>query len=266
MSDDDFKVDAAGSPISWWQSGLFLFGAVMSIVWLAAGIYLMNFTTERAAALEPNDWGDVFAGLFAPVAFLWLVLGFIQQGRELQFSTQALRLQARELNLQARELRNSVEQQKALVKVATDQLKTDLEDAKQRQKEREQESQPRLVLRAGGNSGGPDGSTYEFVLSNHRAAALNTRVVISPIPRDGEDRSIGTLLQDRDKLFTVRFANQMPPELTFRILYDDINGTKRTETHVARTESDGRGGRRVVVTPILDTTTAQSNSSKAANG
>jgi hypothetical protein len=52
-------------------------------------------------SMTPNMWGDWAAGLAAPIAFLWLVLGYFQQGEE-------LRLQVRELNA-------SVEQQTALV-------------------------------------------------------------------------------------------------------------------------------------------------------
>ncbi|MBF4211172.1 hypothetical protein EI533_26100 [Pseudomonas donghuensis] len=37
------------------------------------------------------------AGVFSPLAFLWLVLGFVQQGFELRISSDALRLQAKEL-------------------------------------------------------------------------------------------------------------------------------------------------------------------------
>lgn len=59
-------------------------------------------------ALKPNELGDFLAGVFGPIAFLWLVLGFLQQGRELRISSEALQMQAKEL-------RESVEQQAALV-------------------------------------------------------------------------------------------------------------------------------------------------------
>lgn len=49
-----------------------------------------------------NEVGDFLAGAFGPVAFLWLVLGFLQQGYELR--------------MQATELKNSVEQHKEMVK------------------------------------------------------------------------------------------------------------------------------------------------------
>lgn len=57
--------------------------------------------------LELNAKGDFLAGVFAPLAFLWLVFGYYQQGRELKLNTEALRLQADEL-------KNAVDEQKRL--------------------------------------------------------------------------------------------------------------------------------------------------------
>ncbi|MDC5162627.1 hypothetical protein ACJOYG_05320 [Acinetobacter baumannii] len=48
--------------------------------------------------LNSNELGDFLAGIFAPLAFLFLYLGYIQQSKELQQNTQALSLQAHELN------------------------------------------------------------------------------------------------------------------------------------------------------------------------
>jgi hypothetical protein len=60
---------------------------------------------EDLAVMKLNEYGDFFAGVFGPVAFGWLVLGYIQQGRELKISSNALRIQAEEL-------KSSVEYQK----------------------------------------------------------------------------------------------------------------------------------------------------------
>ena len=57
-----------------------------------------------------NEIGDFLAGFFSPVAFLWLVVGYFQQGEELKLNTRAL-------ELQVNELKKSVEQQKELVEV-----------------------------------------------------------------------------------------------------------------------------------------------------
>jgi hypothetical protein len=61
--------------------------------------------------------------LAAPVAFIWLVLGFLQQGDELRLSTQAL-------IYQVDELRESVEQQKQLVDASTKAVEASTEHTK----------------------------------------------------------------------------------------------------------------------------------------
>lgn len=58
------------------------------------------FDLDDMKKLKPNEWGDFFAGFFAPLAFLWLIFGYYQQGQELR--------------LQAQEFANFVEEQKKL--------------------------------------------------------------------------------------------------------------------------------------------------------
>ncbi|RYD33455.1 MAG: hypothetical protein EOP87_10950 [Verrucomicrobiaceae bacterium] len=65
--------------------------------------------------LPPNELGDFLAGAFGPVAFLWLILGYLQQGDELRQNGEALRMQAEELA-------KSVEQHKELVRASQEQV------------------------------------------------------------------------------------------------------------------------------------------------
>lgn len=74
-------------------------------------------------ALELNEKGDFLAGIFSPLAFLWLVYGYLQQGRELKYNSESLRIQANEL-------KNSVEEQKKLIKIHEDDQKVRHEQAK----------------------------------------------------------------------------------------------------------------------------------------
>jgi Fe2+ transport system protein B len=58
-----------------------------------------------------NNLGDFLAGVFGPLAIFWLILGFLQQGKELQQNTEALEMQADELKKsvnQEKNLRSSV--------------------------------------------------------------------------------------------------------------------------------------------------------------
>lgn len=91
-------------------------GGVVTAIYLVGIAFLVYLKRDSLQALELNGIGDFLAGVFGPIAFLWLVLGYIQQGRELKLSSEALRMQAEEL-------KSSVEQQTIMAVAATDQLK-----------------------------------------------------------------------------------------------------------------------------------------------
>lgn len=93
----------------------------------------------RLLEMKLNELGDFLAGFFAPLAFLWLVLGYLQQGEELQHSTRALQLQAEEL-------RNSVEQQRELVEVTRQQLNSEQETLALEQRYRTEAAKPRFAF------------------------------------------------------------------------------------------------------------------------
>ncbi|MDH2633893.1 hypothetical protein [Acinetobacter nosocomialis] len=88
---------------------------VLTTIYLFLVIGFAIFDLDKMRELKPNEWGDFFAGFFAPLVFLWLIFGYYQQGKELQQNTKAL-------NLQAEELKNSVEQQEELVKATREEL------------------------------------------------------------------------------------------------------------------------------------------------
>ena len=60
-------------------------------------------------AMSLNEWGDFVAGAAAPLALLWLVIGYYQHGEELKLNTMALEAQQRELHQQVKETKQLVE-------------------------------------------------------------------------------------------------------------------------------------------------------------
>ncbi|MNN11277.1 hypothetical protein D3C76_892180 [compost metagenome] len=82
----------------WWCSrSLEWWAAHLTVLYIGGAITIMGAKFDQLISLELNEIGDLAAGAFGPVAFLWLVLGYIQQGRELKLSSEALRMQAEEL-------------------------------------------------------------------------------------------------------------------------------------------------------------------------
>lgn len=86
-----------------------VFWAVIAYLFLIV-IYTILFAVSEGEniLLSSNELGDFLAGSFAPLAFLFLYLGYKRQGEELKQNTKAL-------EKQAEELANSVAEQKRLI-------------------------------------------------------------------------------------------------------------------------------------------------------
>lgn len=78
-------------------------GFALTAVWLIIfGIILRNSWPD-AVEMGLNEWGDFLAGLTAPLALLWLVIGYFLQSEELSLNTKALKAQQEELRRQVEE-------------------------------------------------------------------------------------------------------------------------------------------------------------------
>lgn len=74
-----------------------MIGMALSVVYvLGVAIYLI-VQGQNPADLRLNELGDFLGGVSSPLAFLWLVLGFFQQSREIRLSNKALQMQAQEM-------------------------------------------------------------------------------------------------------------------------------------------------------------------------
>lgn len=96
--------------------GIALTGLYAAFAW-----WLVGDRISQLQVMELNAVGDFFAGVFGPIAILWLVLGYFQQGIELRQGTAAL-------NFQGEELKNSVEQQRQLASLSLQSLELERKD------------------------------------------------------------------------------------------------------------------------------------------
>jgi len=65
-------------------------GIYLTIGWVIGWAILLGFNWDTARLMRFNEWGDFFAGVSGPLALAWLVVGYFQQGEELQKNTTAL--------------------------------------------------------------------------------------------------------------------------------------------------------------------------------
>jgi len=150
-------------------------GIVISVVYSLGLAYVLYRRWDQLFGLKLNEFGDLMAGAFGPLAILWLVLGYFQQGIELRINSDALKLQADELA-------NSVEQQRELVKVARDQYQSDREAMEHQIKAfaAEQErvrlgAQPKFTLSFGGGHGIE--SKHSVIFANYGQTCTDLRLV-----------------------------------------------------------------------------------------
>ncbi len=69
-----------------------------SCIWVLGWVvYVCWYLIKPDANMTPNTWGDFMAGGFAPLAFLWLVVAFFQQGELLRQNTKSIDIQQQEL-------------------------------------------------------------------------------------------------------------------------------------------------------------------------
>lgn len=148
------------------------FAWALTGIWvLAAGSYIY-VALPHIEGLDAVDVGALLSGVFMPLAFLWLIVGFFQQGAELRQNAEALRQQADRLEQQ-------VQGTKSLVLVAVRQAEATVRMVQLERQKFEEETrsrmraaQPRFVL----DEGMRHPRTGSMRLHNFGAAASNLSI------------------------------------------------------------------------------------------
>lgn len=72
-------------------------GLSITTVWMGAGLYYLSAVVgwDNFVHLPTADIGSFFEGAFAPLAFLWLVIGHFMQQKEISANTRAISMQER---------------------------------------------------------------------------------------------------------------------------------------------------------------------------
>ncbi|MDH1068476.1 hypothetical protein N5B96_03045 [Acinetobacter johnsonii] len=120
----DFIKQNMSSVINW----------LLTLGWMAIVFYLWQYSGIKKPD-ELNAVGDFLAGVFAPLAFFWLVRGYYQQGEELRQNTQALKMQSDELA-------NSVLQQQHIVALTREELEITKKELERQRKLRKSHALP----------------------------------------------------------------------------------------------------------------------------
>ena len=117
---------------------LTILGFGLTAVWVLIFGIVIYLRSSNTGEVSLNEWGDFLAGASAPLALLWLVIGYFQHGDELRLNTEALQLQQKELKLQVKETAN-------LVDAANRQAQAAYQDLEDRREREAREAEPEFV-------------------------------------------------------------------------------------------------------------------------
>lgn len=211
----------------------FVFGFVVTAAWLSGLGFLAYAQRTQFVSMDPNEWGDFLAGAFAPLAFFWLVIGYLQQGEELRVSSKALQLQADEL-------KNSVEQQRELVEVTRLQVESEREAFAHQQAVHQESLRPNFTAVGSGGAFSGDGkSKYNIALTNSGNTATEVSIEIE-IGKD-EIKHIGSFAVcergfQRQLELSLPAPYPLNTDQRLRISFRDLLGVSRqVEFSVSRT-------------------------------
>ena len=147
---------------------------ILTLAWIvAASVLLWCDLSTRDTPLEINQLGDYLAGVAAPLAFMWLVVGYFQQASQIRQNTSALKLQLLELQ-------QSVLQQEKLAAAAKEQCDLMVQSAEDNARTLAAMHQPIFEWRCG--EPGLQGNRKKWPLSFYNRAAQATDLKLSPSP------------------------------------------------------------------------------------
>lgn len=130
--------------------------------------------------LRLNEVGDSLAGGVGPIALLWLILGFFQQGIELKQNTKALKLQAAELANLVEQQAKTVALQESTLERENEMLNLARQESDSRMRAAEEEAararraaDPNIVCIGSGSSGSGAKWDYSITLLNAGATVYD---------------------------------------------------------------------------------------------
>ncbi|MGO4260170.1 hypothetical protein [Lysobacter sp. TAB13] len=195
------------------------------IFWLITAIYVASVVAATFCLLlewptRANEWGDVFAGVFSPLAFLWLLYAALAQRSELELQRAEIKenneTQAKQQAQMARQA-DALEAQAARLRAQAD-----------------AEFQPVFILDTSGAS--PHG-TIRIDLMNVGAAVLDVSIdaddgvllSVGSGRRQVRDLVISYWKKDESALVDLPMNGDSHHDKEFRLTYTRLDGVSLTQ-------------------------------------
>ncbi|RAU18891.1 hypothetical protein DN062_05260 [Nitrincola tibetensis] len=214
-----------------------IFGIIFTATYILAIIFLRWANLSDLQTMPLNELGDFLAGVFGPLMLLWLILGYIQQQKELRQNTKAL-------ELQADELRKSVEQHKELVAATREQVQADLKSLEIEEIRSLREAHPVFSVTSAG-WGSRTGVNFKFniMILNSGQPASSVKFSSSPSIRQIESSGIVHYFasgQTQTISWDSEVSGDAPAELRLVINCRDANTRPYTKIFEMVLDSDNK--------------------------
>jgi hypothetical protein len=95
----------------------FAFITVAYLLAVMLGAWCLGYFDPAGTPIAPNEWGDVLAGVFSPLAFLWLLYASLSQRAELELQREELKQNNFTQDAQREEMQRQVEAMTAQAKL-----------------------------------------------------------------------------------------------------------------------------------------------------
>ena len=206
-------------------------GMAFTCAWVGMLVVYVVSNFDKVTNLDPNEFGDFLAGAFGPVALFWLVIGYFQQGEELQQNTEALRLQHEELVRSVAEQKLLVAEQQAQTAIA----KTQLEEQRRRYVEesldRMRAAQPRFVVSGHFVRFGETTITWKILVQSYDNNCTDVSLTVSLPGETIRCSSVNELKADK----SVEFGFELSDAIEgggVAVSYRDMLGHRRSQSFV----------------------------------
>ena len=184
---------------------LTIVGFVVTGIWVLGFISLAIWKRETALAMDLNELGDFLAGATAPLALLWLVIGYFQHGAELHLNTRALLAQEKELRRQVEATSVLAENAERQAHATEGLVELNRVEQERRQLREVEEAQPELVPAGHGSSR----AGQHFDVLNRRGEATDIEVEYDG-PHSLTFSPTDRLETNRKGVFTFREQRHVP--------------------------------------------------------
>ncbi|MGU3305915.1 hypothetical protein ACLBW8_06570 [Pseudomonas sp. M5A4_2d] len=215
--------------MQWWCSRSFEWWAAhLTACYVGGAVLIIASRFDELVDLKLNELGDLSAGVFGPVAFLWLVLGYVQQGRELKVSSESL-------VRQAGELAQNVQQQMKIVALQERQLESQAEASMRQEVQFRLMVEPNLQLYSP-TGGFSNGAIYrDFSLGNIGADAQKVVVSLKGLGVPKILKNAQLLRRDGDVRFSCEFESCDLP-VNFNVSAKYVNSVSQHGVQTFRVE------------------------------